>query len=72
MSHVLSFSFFSTESASKMELESWIRESSVSTREVSKIIQRVSEVSERSYLAYADEPLTTTQDTLDTLWLSKF
>ena len=57
-----------TESAPAMELESWIQEAhhGLTAAEVSKIIQRVSEVTERTYLAYADEPLTMTHDTLDT------
>ncbi len=51
-----------------MELESWIQEAHVglTAEDVSKIIQRVSEVTERTYLAYADEPLTMTHDSLMT------
>ena len=57
-----------TESAPTMELESWIQEAhhGLTAAEVTKIIQRVSEVTERTYLAYADEPLTVTHDSLDT------
>ena len=56
------------ESAPTMELESWIQEAhhGLTAAEVTKIIQRVSEVTERTYLAYADEPLTVTHDSLDT------
>ncbi len=56
------------ESAPTMQLESWIQEAhhGLTAAEVSKIIQRVSEVTERTYLAYADEPLTVSHDSLDT------
>ena len=59
-----------TESAPQQEIESWMREAHVDHTEVARVMQRVSSaVSERTYQAYTDEPLTTTSDTLGMSWL---
>jgi titin len=59
------------ESAHEMELDSWIREAYVEPTEATRILQRVSGRYERAYSAYADEPLTTTFDSLGSLWSSR-
>ena len=62
--------FTPTESAPQKEIESWVREAHVDQHEVSRVMQRVSSaVSDRTYQAYTDEPLTTTTDTLGMSWL---
>ena len=54
-----------------MEVESWIRDAFVDTTEVSQVMERVSQTtsSMHTYTAYADEPLTTSQDSLGSMWL---
>ena len=47
-----------------------MREAHVDHTEVARVMQRVSSaVSDRTYQAYTDEPLTTTSDILGMSWL---
>jgi len=63
------------------EVESWIHEAQVDSSEVSRVLEEsrlsISHTStsssmstRRAYSAYADEPLTSAQDIVDTMWLS--
>ena len=62
---------YSTESAPMVEIDSWIRESTVGgATETSRVLQQVSQTSEHMYTAYGDEPLTTTTDTVDPHWMN--
>ena len=61
----------STESAPMVEIDSWIRESTVgATAETSRVHHQVSLSSERLYTAYRDDPLTTTTNTADPHWMN--
>jgi len=63
--------WLSTESAPMVEIDSWVRESTVgATAETSRVHQQVSYSSERMYTAYGDDPLTTTTDTVDPHWMN--
>ena len=57
------------ESAGSSDIESWLKQSDLDSSQVSKVLESVnisqSRV-ERTYSAYADEPLTSSVDTLDT------
>ena len=59
----------STEGAAEADLESWLRESHMEPREMTRVMRQMS-YAERSYATYADEPLTSTTDSL--AWMPRF
>ena len=52
-----------------VELESWLREAQLDSTLATKFMERVPERTDHAYLAYADEPLTTTVDIIEINWL---
>ncbi len=55
--------FMLPESASMLEVDSLVREEQQDI-EVTRTITRISEISEHTYMAYADEPISGARDTL--------
>jgi hypothetical protein len=63
------------ESVRGSEVESWVHEAQIDSAEVSRVLEETrisitSSSSRRAYSAYADEPLTSAHDIVDTMWLA--